>query len=75
MALLRIRNRDLKFIWHNTNILFLKFKLPIEMTELVSGKPFMEVKSKWQIASQAKWGCSEKLKIFKIFLCSTNNTI
>ena len=44
----------------------MKDKLPIDITELVFRMPFMTVKNKWQIASQAKQG---KLKIFKIFIC------
>ena len=37
------------------------------MAELVFRLPFTAVKNKWQIASQAKQGCSENSKFLKSF--------
>ena len=42
---------------HNTNIIFLKVEMAKDMTELVFRTPFMAMKNKWQISSQAKQGC------------------
>ena len=38
-----------------------------DLAKLVFRIPFMTVKSKWQIASQAKQGCSENSKFSKSF--------
>ena len=62
------RNQALKFLLHNTNILFLKVKLSKDMTERVFRIPLMSVKNKRQISPQAKQGCSGNSK-FSGSLC------